>query len=336
MDVWGRARVPYEKAEIIHRIALDMQGSAEGLSLEDISKRYTDEPLSRRTAERLRDAVQNLFEVEHANPGEPIKRWRIRNSRQQPIADITVEDLATLATAIALSRREGLGPQADRLERITAKLKAQLHRATITRLEPDVEALMEAEGIAMRPGPRPQINVDILSALRTAILGMRKVRIRYHYRIRGQDGQVTVRPYGILYGIRHYLVAWAENSKEPGVRNFSLSDIQALESLDETFTRDEGFSLADYAQRSFGVYQEEPFEVAWQFDKVAAPRAREFAFHPTQTFEELDDGSLVVRFKAGGTVEMAWHLEMWGEHVTVMEPKDFASEARRLREKALP
>ena len=32
----------YEKAEIIHRIALDMQGTAEGLTLEDIRSRYSD------------------------------------------------------------------------------------------------------------------------------------------------------------------------------------------------------------------------------------------------------------------------------------------------------
>jgi hypothetical protein len=42
----------YEKAETILRIALDMQGSPFGLSLEDIRRNYSDEPLSRRTAER--------------------------------------------------------------------------------------------------------------------------------------------------------------------------------------------------------------------------------------------------------------------------------------------
>jgi hypothetical protein len=68
----------YEKSEIVLRIALEMQGSASGLSLEDIRTRYSDKPLSRRTAERLRDAVERLFpHIEQANPGEVPKRWRL-------------------------------------------------------------------------------------------------------------------------------------------------------------------------------------------------------------------------------------------------------------------
>ena len=36
--------------------------------------------------------------------------------------------------------------------------------------------------------------------------------------------------------------------------------------------------------------------------------------------EELEDGSLLVRFRAGGKLEMCWHLFTWGEHVEVVEP----------------
>lgn len=204
---WGRGSgVPYDKATVIHRIALDMQGSFQGLSLQDIQTGYSDEPISRKTAERLRDAVMKLYSVEHANPGELPKRWRIRNGAQTAITDITSEDLVALETAGAFLRREKLESYAQRLALVEAKLKAQLHLRTVTRLEADVEVLMEAEGIAMRPGPRPNVDPDTLSALRTAILKSRKVRLHYHYRTSRKKGHVTVHPYGILYGTRHYLV----------------------------------------------------------------------------------------------------------------------------------
>jgi hypothetical protein len=68
----------YEKAELVLRVAIDMQGSASGLTLKDIRDNYTERPLSRRTAERLRDAVERLFpQMELANPGELPKRWSI-------------------------------------------------------------------------------------------------------------------------------------------------------------------------------------------------------------------------------------------------------------------
>ena len=43
-------------------------------------------------------------------------------------------------------------------------------------------------------------------------------------------------------------------------------------------------------------------------------------FHPDQAIESNDDGSLTVRFEAGGIDEMCWHLFTWGESVTIQEP----------------
>jgi hypothetical protein len=68
--------VRYEKLESLLRVAFDLRGNAEGLSLEAIQRRYG---VSRRTAERMRDAIERVFpQLEQANPGELPKRWRIR------------------------------------------------------------------------------------------------------------------------------------------------------------------------------------------------------------------------------------------------------------------
>ena len=91
----------YEKAETVLRVALDMQASALGLSLEEIQRNYSDKPLSRRTAERLRDAIERLFpQIEQANPGEVPKRWRLPGGTVDGLASITATELADLGTAI--------------------------------------------------------------------------------------------------------------------------------------------------------------------------------------------------------------------------------------------
>ncbi|MGO8867727.1 MAG: helix-turn-helix transcriptional regulator [Alphaproteobacteria bacterium] len=239
----------YEKAEIVHRIALDMQGSAEGLALEDIRTRYSEKPLSRRTAERLRDTVERLFPIEHANPGEFPKRWRLRGTSACVTASVTAAELADLATAASVLRRDNMLSQARSVEKVAAKLRAQLKGPTVVRIEPDLEALTEAEGLAMRPGPRPRVDSKILSILRHAILSMRKVRIHYRYRGSGKRGFDTVHPYGLLYGSRHYLVAWSENPQAQDFRNFALANIERAELLDKAFRRNREFSLATYAQR---------------------------------------------------------------------------------------
>jgi predicted DNA-binding transcriptional regulator YafY len=299
-----------------------MQGSALGLSLDEIQRNYCSPPLSRRTAERLRDAAERVFpQIELANPNELPKRWRLPAGTTNGLANVTAEELADLATAVTLLRRENMQEQADGTERVISKMRALLKRPTIMRIEPDLEALTEAEGLAMRPGPRPKINVDVVGALRQAILRSKKVRLHYRYRGSGKRGFETVHPYGFIYGKRHYLVAWSEGERAKDFRSFALPNIERVEPLDKTFTRKRGFSLQAYAERSFGVFQEEPVEVVWKFTAKAAADAKEFLFHPTQTMEPQPDGSLIVRFRAGGLMEMAWHLFTWGDQVEIVKPK---------------
>lgn len=106
-------------------------------------------------------------------------------------------------------------------------------------------------------------------------------------------------------------------------RLFSLSNIEKVDITEWPFERREDFSLKDYAERSFGVFQEEPFDVVWKFSPEATADAREYLFHPTQTMEDQPDGSLIVSFRAAGALEMSWHLYTWGDEVEVLEPADF-------------
>jgi predicted DNA-binding transcriptional regulator YafY len=104
------------------------------------------------------------------------------------------------------------------------------------------------------------------------------------------------------------------------------------ELLDEVFARKRDFSITKYAERSFGVFQEKPVDVVWKFTPKAAEDASEFLFHPNQETERLKDGSLVVRFCAGGLLEMAWHLFTWGNEVEIIKPKRLASMLREQSE----
>lgn len=82
-------------------------------------------------------------------------------------------------------RRENLPVQADNLERLWVKLKGMVRPESASRIETDLEALLEAEGHAMRPGPRPKIEPKVLYLLREAIKGSQKVLITYRGRVKG-------------------------------------------------------------------------------------------------------------------------------------------------------
>jgi hypothetical protein len=69
-------------------------------------------------------------------------------------------------------------------------------------------------------------------------------------------------------------------------------------------------SVCALSRIAFGTFQneEEYGEVIWRFAPEAAEHARGFAFHPEQVMEEQPDGSLLVRFRAAGHLEMRWYL----------------------------
>ena len=103
-----------------------------------------------------------------------------------------------------------------------------------------------------------------------------------------------------------------------------LDAIHAPRRLDEPGAAPKTFDLRTYAEDSFGVFHEPPEEVVLRFAPSAAQDARAFLFHPTQRLSDEPDGSLTVRFRAGGFLEIAHHLMTWGPSVTVVSPKQLA------------
>jgi predicted DNA-binding transcriptional regulator YafY len=305
-----------EKTEQLLKLALMMQASTEGIGLEEIQEEFN---VGRRTAERMRDVLLQLFpHVEEKRVDGKTKRWRLPAGAIAGLIQISAEDLAEMKTAIKLLRTENLDHYADNLERLWFKIKGRMRPESAASIETDLEALIEAEGHAMRPGPRPRINPHVLYILREAIKGFCKVKLTYHGRVKHDVTTRIVHPYGLIYGHRHYLLAWCEEGK--GLRSFSLPNISDISLLDVPYRKDPAFDLKKYAERSFGVFQEEPYNVVLRFSADVAAAAKEQYLHPTQKIEEQKDGALIVRFKAGGMKEMCWYIMTWEGQAEILEP----------------
>lgn len=147
-----------------------------------------------------------------------------------------------------------------------------------------------------------------------AILALKRLVFTYE----GKTRRVTrvVDPFGVITGHRVYLVARIKGTQQ----NPSVWRVDRMQ--DVVVSEEAAQVPEDFTRRSFGAFhsQDEYGENVWRFSPHAAPNARDFRFHPDQTMEEHEDGSLTVRFKASGHVEIAWFLYSWGEHVEVLEP----------------
>ena len=308
----------YERLKDIVNLAIRLQGARGGLTMDDIVAEFG---VSRRTAERMRNAVEAAFgPLQSVETGDRRIHWRLESTSLRRLVRITPDELAELESAANRLERAGLAEQAGVLRELVAKLLALRRMFNEQAFGDELEALMQAEGSAMRPGPRPHIEPGLLPLLRDAIRATRRVEFNYLARSSGRHSRQLVEPYGVLYGNRAYLVGCADWAKEQ--RLWSLANVSKARITGETFERDPDFDLQKYAERSFGAYQEPPVDVVLRFDPGAARDAATYLFHPSQTLAENEDGSLTVRFRAGGLGEMCWHLFTWGTAVTVVEPAE--------------
>jgi predicted DNA-binding transcriptional regulator YafY len=213
----------HEPAERILHLACAMQGSRIGLSLGDIEKQFR---IGRRTAQRLRDAVLRVYpQAEQVMDSERRPRWRIPTNVVTPGA-LTAEDVVDLEATATLLRQRNLRKRAAALEGIAHKLKAAMPAPTQTRLAPDIEALLEAEGLAMRPGPRPLIREEVIDTIRLAIKQGNEIYLHYRGRLTRRSSGRRLQPYGFLLGKQHYLVGMSPDRHPGEARLFALANIK--------------------------------------------------------------------------------------------------------------
>lgn len=303
----------HEKAEQLVRLCMMMVGSATGITLQQIQETFD---VGLRTAERMRDAALRLLpDHEELRDEEGRKRWRAP-AMPFAIPAITADDIATLQTVAQSLTGANRNHHADTLLKIANMLLAMQKPAVRRKIAPDLELLMESEGVAHRVGPVVKVDPDLLAAIRTAVLGSTILRISYLARGKQEAREIDVEPYGILYGARPYLVA--KGVGMPDFRHFRLNGIASIVATNLSFAREPDFDLGEYRAQFFGSYREPPTDNVWRFTPEVADIAAEYVFHPKQMTERLEDGSLIVRFRAGGRQEMEWHLATWGENVTIM------------------
>jgi predicted DNA-binding transcriptional regulator YafY len=217
-----------------------------------------------------------------------------------------------------------MAADADALVSLQSKVQAAMREPVLRRVFPDLEALLRAELIAVQAGPRPAEDHDLLSTLRKALLAMRA--LGFTYRGGKRPGATRkVSPYGIIFGRMNYLVGPELGTAK--IKDWRLDRMADVHILPDAASPPADFSLLDYANSSFGFYHAEPEDVVLHVQKhgVDDDLAR-WRFHPAQIVEPQPDGSAIVRFRASGMLELAWHLFSWGNKIKIIAPESLRRE----------
>lgn len=198
------------------------------------------------------------------------------------------------------------------LKILSSKRDPNLHG----RVMGNVEAMADSLGLGARPAPWVPVSNRTDDCLRQALLHQRKVSFRYRS-ASGGEKRVTASPIGILYGGRPVLVAQVEGYED--FRHFRLDRMDDVKDLPDELHDFGTDTFSEYTGKLFGRFQDEPMAVEWRFHP-SAPEVERWRFHPSQRTEKEADGTVAVRFTAGGLDDMARHVLGWWDWIEVVEP----------------
>jgi predicted DNA-binding transcriptional regulator YafY len=312
------------KADDIIELALLMQNSYQGITIEEIADKFG---YSRRSAERMKTVLAERFydKIEEVqNSSDRKKRWRFKKGSMNFLITFSDIDFANLEMIKELLGNENKKKEIDELiEKIKALNPTKAHNA-------DIEAMLEAQGFAVKQYPREKINNLVLEKIQYSILAMKKLKFTYTNNEKN-TAEIIVYPYGVLVSGKQYLVAYNEYYEKIWI--YKISKISEIAVLDEYFDKDESFDFKKYTEKSFGVFQGEVLDVCLEFDEKVKEDVLNYHFHPSQKIKELENGKIEVKFSANGSYEIITELLKWRDSVKIIAPETLKEEYKNEIEK---
>ena len=307
----------YSRNTDILELAFAMASRPQGITLKEIETEYH---VSRRTAERMRDSLMNVFpQIEELEIEDQYntKHWGFTSHAILPLVSFTPKEIANIEQ---YQRRTTNKEVKEELQKTVDKIKL-LSQKRNNSIENNIELFMQTEGYAVRQMPQYKMNLEHLGIVREALKESKIITAKYH------DKPRKLEPLGMIYGEKVYLVA-REKAKGDGIYNYLLHKFEDMKLTEESFDKGD-FNLQEYSNRSFGIYQGELLNVKLLFDKELAEEASKYNFHPTQKGKWNEDGTYTVTFKASGSREIIWHVFKWGSGCKILAPRSLRDEYKK-------
>lgn len=144
----------FAKTEQLLSLATLVSAQDQGVPVERyaVSKRTTQHMLGA-SPTHFPDTTIKIVEAER-------KRWSVPSGSLRDLMKLSADELAALDLPIAIFTPSNLTVDAEELTKLRQKIVATAPRTTMARLKRDLDALLEVQGLACRPGPRRKINMD--------------------------------------------------------------------------------------------------------------------------------------------------------------------------------
>jgi predicted DNA-binding transcriptional regulator YafY len=216
----------FAKADQLLELVTMMAARRAGITLADVEDRFA---ISHRTAQRMMRNVEARHpEIEIREDDDGTRRWLMRGGQLRDFLTLTAGELAALDLAMGHLAHAGQTIEAKSVRGLKEKIIALVPCTKAARLDTDHDALLEAQVFVARPGPRPHIDEALAETVAEALKACRIVEVAYQGAKDAEPRRRTLAPYGLLSGLRRYLVARPEDDPNGPVRTYRMDAIHRI------------------------------------------------------------------------------------------------------------
>jgi predicted DNA-binding transcriptional regulator YafY len=173
---------------------------------------------------------------------------------------------------------------------------------------------------------------DVLKVVREALLYQYTLSMQYKTASDGRQSEYVVDPYTLVsYKGGLYLLGFAHNRK--AMRTFAVERICSAEMSRDRFEIPEDFKPEKHFGSAFGIVEEKSMTVAVKLSPSVAHAVQDRIWHPSQKIEKENDGSIILKFEAGGMMEIISWVLSYGNNAEILEPADLRKEVAEISKK---
>lgn len=323
----GRPAKKYSQAGRIHDV-IRLIEARHGITLDELAE---ETGVNRRTIQRDLGAIEEAGYPLISDWQDGVKVFRfLTRFKDVPPISFTLQELMTLSLLRSQLDLLNGTPFLEDMQSVFRKVNSVLP----PRLAAHMERIADVAHPLLQGKRDYRKSAQPLALIRHALLHQQGITLSYRSSGRGASESYRVDPYTLVFqkgGI--YLLGYAHNRK--ALRTFAVERIVSVEPEKERFEIPEGFNAAQALEGAFGIVAEPPREVRVRFGKNVAYTIRDRVWHASQQIEELEDGGVLLSFRAGGKLEILSWLRSYGSQAELIAPAEWRAElAEETREMA--
>ena len=309
------------------KILQKLQVQHYGMNVHELAAEYK---VSVRTIQRdLQDLNEAGFLMSERDVDQR-KYYKLQKDTRLPLNFSPME-----VAVMIFAERTGMGlvgtPFGEHLESVSSKLKD----AMPPKMQQFLERATEAYVPHLRGHKKSYEDArEVFDNLNEAIQERRVCWVSYRSPTAEEARQYNIEPLCFLL-FRGGLYVISRTPYYDQLITQAVDRFEAVEVTEKEFEPPDHLSVDERLSNAFGVSFEEPMDVVVRFTEEQAPYIRERTWHPSQELEELDDGRVVLRLRAGGFYEIKSWVLSFGATAEVLEPEELREAVREEMRAAL-